>query len=57
MNRIHLHLVYPEDTPPKRYLITVIDAAGKTMDTIPSSLNSNRPRPYRVDVDLVAQVA
>lgn len=56
VNRIHLHLVYPQDAPPERYRVTVIDETGQTADTIASTFNSERPRPYRVDVDLVAQV-
>ena len=56
VNRIHLHLAYPQDTPPTSYRIAVIDATGSIVDSIPSTLNTNRPRPYRVDVDLVARV-
>ena len=56
VNRIHLHLVYPEDTPPARYRITVIDATGNAVESVDSSLDPDRPRPYRVDVDLVAQI-
>ena len=56
VNRIHLHLAYPQDMPPMSYRITVIDADGTPVDTIDSTLNPDRPRPYRVDVDLVARV-
>lgn len=56
INRVHLHLVYPEDAPPDSYQITVIDRNGDTVDSINSTLNSDRTRPYRVDVDLIAQV-
>lgn len=56
MNRIHLHLVYTQDAPAARYRITVIDSAGNTVDSIDSTLNPDRPRPYRVDVDIVAKV-
>jgi len=56
VNRIHLHLVYPEDTPPSRYSITVLDAKGNNVDTVNSSLNPDLSRPYRVDVDLIAEV-
>jgi hypothetical protein len=56
VNRIHLHLVYSKDTPAKRYHIRVIDAGGKIVDSIDSTLNPGRTLPYRVDVDLVAQV-
>jgi hypothetical protein len=56
VNRVHLHLVYPQDAPPTSYRITVIDSEGNEVDAIDSTLIPNRPRPYRVDVDLVAQV-
>jgi hypothetical protein len=56
VNRIHLHLVYPFDAPPERYRATVLDENGDTADTVDSTFNPDRPRPYRVDVDLVAQV-
>lgn len=56
MNRVHLHLVYTDDEPAQRYSIAVIDQQGTTVDTINSNLNTSRPRPYRVDIDLGAQV-
>jgi hypothetical protein len=55
-NRIHLHLVYPLDEPPQRYRVTVVDESGEIKDTVNSTFNPDRPRPYRVDVDLVALV-
>jgi hypothetical protein len=56
INRVHLHLFYPVDAPSDRYLITVIDEQGQVVDTIQSTLEPNRQRPYRVDVDLIVRV-
>lgn len=56
VNRVHLHLGYPEDMPAEMYQIIVFDAGGNAVDTVSSHLNPDRPRPYRVDVDLVAHV-
>jgi hypothetical protein len=56
VNRVHLHLVYPQDAPPERYRVTVLDQHGVLVDSESSTLNPDRPRPYRVDVDMVARV-
>jgi hypothetical protein len=56
MNRIHLHLVYPQEGPAESYRVQVVDEAGTDVDTIDSALDPGRPRPYRVDVDLIVRV-
>lgn len=56
VNRVHLHLVYPQDAPAQRYRITVIDENGRIADTVNSGLDPDRPRPFRVDVDFVVRV-
>jgi hypothetical protein len=56
VNRVHLHLVFTADTPAQRYVIRVIDRNGAVVDLVESILIADEPRPYRIDVDLVAQV-
>ena len=55
-NRVHLHLVYTEDEPAARYQIFVIDQGGNVVDRINSTLETDRPRAYVVDIDLNARV-
>jgi hypothetical protein len=56
VNRVHLHLVFPRDAPPDLYRIRVLDENSGVVDSDEFTLNPDRQRPYRVDVDLVARV-
>jgi hypothetical protein len=56
MTQCRRPMSHPRFWPAKRYVIRVIDRNGAVVDLVESILIADEPRPYRIDVDLVAQV-